>query len=167
MGRNNDYGYDSGGLAFFLAPLELEQPQDAYDGGLGLFNLTTFTGPLYQMVAMEFDTFKNLWDPDNNNVGIDVNDVYSNFSVSLSYSSLFNCSCDQHLTNGDTWDAWVDYDGGEKSLQVFLLYNSTNANFSKPKNPLFSYPIDLRSFLPENIKVGLSAATEYSTAMLP
>ncbi|XP_059076984.1 L-type lectin-domain containing receptor kinase IX.1-like [Cryptomeria japonica] len=111
------------------------------------------------MVAVEFDTYNNGWDPDDNHVGIDVNSIFSELNVLLNKSAVFNCSCDPHLSNTKTWHAWVDYDGGEHNLQVFLFCCSDSTNVSKPKSPLFNYTIDLRNFLPENIEVGFSAST--------
>ncbi|XP_057867914.2 L-type lectin-domain containing receptor kinase IX.1-like [Cryptomeria japonica] len=164
IGKSNDNQNDYGdGLAFFLAPFELEPPENPYGGGLGLFNATTFGGSFYQMVAVEFDTYMNGWDPDDNHVGINVNSIFSKVYVSLSNITIISRSSAQNLKNGERWDAWVDYDGGEKRMQVFLLYNSTNTNFSKPKSPLLSYDIDLRDFLPENVEIGLSASTGDST----
>ncbi|KAH9304188.1 hypothetical protein KI387_008592, partial [Taxus chinensis] len=45
----NGYG---DGLAFFMAPFDLQQPLQAVGGGLGLFNATTQNGSFYQMVAV-------------------------------------------------------------------------------------------------------------------
>ncbi|XP_057873798.2 L-type lectin-domain containing receptor kinase IX.1-like [Cryptomeria japonica] len=155
MGINN-YDQDSPGegLAFFLAPFELEQPNNSFGGYLGLFNDTTFTRSFYQMVAVEFDTTRNKWDPDDNHVGIDVNSIVSISTVLLTNFTPNAASCRENVCNGDQWDAWVDYDGGKKMLQVYLWYNS-----SKPENAVISNYIDLRDFLPENISVGLSAST--------
>ncbi|KAH9304184.1 hypothetical protein KI387_008588 [Taxus chinensis] len=165
IGQRNDSGNGYGdGLAFFLAPFDLEQPLQAVGGGFGLFNSTTFGGSFYQMVAVEFDTFKNDWDPDDNHVGIDVNSTSSKKVVSLSNETAGSRPSDRDLKNGEYWDAWVEYNGGPRQLQVFLLYNPSGNinNISKPQKPILSYDIDLREFLPESITVGLSASTGFS-----
>ncbi|KAH9304190.1 hypothetical protein KI387_008594, partial [Taxus chinensis] len=104
---------------------------------------------------------RNDWDPDDNHVGIDVNSTSSKKIVSLSNETA---GSDSDLNNGKYWDAWVDYNGGPRQLQVFLLYNPSGNinNISKPQKPILSYDIDLREFLPESITVGLSASTGFS-----
>lgn len=109
VGNNprTDYG---DGMTFFMAPFELEQPKNAYGGGLGLFNDTTLNGSFYQMVAVEFDTFKNAWDPFGDHVGIDVNSIESKASVSLINLNKIYSLCNTSLKNGKEWHAWVDYE---------------------------------------------------------
>ncbi|XP_057873809.1 L-type lectin-domain containing receptor kinase IX.1-like [Cryptomeria japonica] len=158
--NQNNYG---DGLTFFLAPFELEPPVAAYGGGFGLFNSTTYNGSFYQMVAVEFDTFRNEWDPDDNHVGIDVNSTFSKATASMGNVTANYSLCDKNLKNNKQWHTWVDYDGGARRLQVFLFCNSTGTSVSKPPTPILFYDIDLRDFLPENIKVGLSASTGSST----
>ncbi|XP_057873806.2 L-type lectin-domain containing receptor kinase IX.1-like [Cryptomeria japonica] len=158
IGRGNDNRKLFGdGLAFFLAPFNLEQPLNATGGGLGLFNDSTLTGLSYQMVAVEFDTFKNYFDPDGNHVGIDINSILSKVNVSLTDVAENSSLCDKKLKNGKQWDAWV------KRLQVFLLCNPDGISISKPPTPILIYDIDLRDFLPETIRVGLSASTGNSS----
>ncbi|KAH9304189.1 hypothetical protein KI387_008593, partial [Taxus chinensis] len=82
--------------------------------------------------------------------------------VSLSNETTGSRLSDRDLKKGEYWDAWVDYNGTSQQIQVFLLYNPGN-NMSKPGSPILFYDIDLREFLPENIKVGLSASTGNST----
>ncbi|KAH9304174.1 hypothetical protein KI387_008578 [Taxus chinensis] len=165
IGKVNDLQRGFGdGLAFFMAPFDLEQPPYASGAWIGLFNGTTYNGSLYQIVAVEFDTYKNYWDPDDNHVGIDVNSIFSKVNVLLSNETSISHPIEQDLKNDAYWDAWVDYDGGRKQFQVFLLYNPSGNvnNISKPGSPILSYDIDLRDHLPESIKVGLSASTGYS-----
>ncbi|XP_059077040.1 L-type lectin-domain containing receptor kinase IX.1-like [Cryptomeria japonica] len=89
---NNDYTDTNGdGLALFLSPFELEEPEYAYGRYLGLFNGTTYNGSFYQMVAVEFDTFNNEWDPDDNHVEMDANDVFSEYNISLGHPSVSDC----------------------------------------------------------------------------
>ncbi|XP_059076257.1 L-type lectin-domain containing receptor kinase IX.1-like [Cryptomeria japonica] len=162
LGNNPDTDYGDG-MTFFLAPFELEQPENAYGGGLGLFNDTTYNGSFYQMVAVEFDTYQNGWDPFGDHVGIDVNSIVSKAKVSLRNLNKSYSLCDRSLKNGEQWHAWVDYDGGAKRLQVFLFCKPNSTTVSKPQIPILFHDIDLRNSLPEKIKVGLSASTGAST----
>ncbi|XP_059077041.1 L-type lectin-domain containing receptor kinase IX.1-like [Cryptomeria japonica] len=144
-GNNIQRGFGDG-LAFFMAPFDLEQPLDATGGGIGLFNATTYKGSFYQMVAVEFDTYQNGLDPDENHVGVDVNDIFSKVNVSVTSIAANSTLCDESLNNEKRWDAWVYYDGSAKRLQVFLCYSwelsavatptsSPNVNTSSSRNP--------------------------------
>ncbi|XP_059071979.1 L-type lectin-domain containing receptor kinase IX.1-like [Cryptomeria japonica] len=157
---NNSQSAFGDGVAFFLAPLDLEQALNTSGGGFGLFNTTDSSESFSPVFAVEFDTYKNPWDPDDNHVGIDVNGVLSqvNFSPER-VGYIYSGPCDENLKNGKLWHAWVDYDGEAKRLQVFILCNPNSASVSKPSIPILSYDIDLRNNLPPNIKVGLSAST--------
>ncbi|XP_059076986.1 2-acetamido-2-deoxy-D-galactose-binding seed lectin 2-like [Cryptomeria japonica] len=165
-GNNIQRGFGDG-LAFFMAPFDLEQPLDATGGGIGLFNATTYKGSFYEMVAVEFDTYQNGLDPEENHVGVDVNDIFSKVNVSVTSIAANSTLCDESLNNEKRWDAWIYYDGSAKRLQVFLLCNPNGVRISKPPTPILIYDIDLRDFLPENIKVGLSASTGVSSKTQP
>uniref|UniRef100_A0A7N2L6N8 non-specific serine/threonine protein kinase n=1 Tax=Quercus lobata TaxID=97700 RepID=A0A7N2L6N8_QUELO len=71
------------GLAFFVAPFNSTIPTNNTVGeNLGLFSgETTVTDSQNQTLAVEFDTYQNPWDPSNNHVGIDVNSIDLNISV--------------------------------------------------------------------------------------
>jgi hypothetical protein len=53
-------------------------------------------------VAVEFDTFKNGWDPNSNHIGIDANG---------SLTSLATTNIATAFDNGTKWSVWVDYNG--------------------------------------------------------
>lgn len=53
-------------------------------------------------VAVEFDTFKNGWDPNSNHIGIDTNG---------SLTSLATTNIATAFDNGTKWSVWVDYNG--------------------------------------------------------
>ncbi|KAI3763741.1 hypothetical protein L2E82_13737 [Cichorium intybus] len=65
------------GLSFMLMPFELEIPKGSFGGYLGLFNSSNNS-----VVAVEFDSFKNPWDPSDNHVGINVNSIISVANIS-------------------------------------------------------------------------------------
>ncbi|KAH9313024.1 hypothetical protein KI387_028059 [Taxus chinensis] len=150
----SEYGSDYGdGLTFFMAPFNWEPPVNATGQWLGLFDETTNGNISNQIVAVEFDTFKNdPFDEDDNHVGIDVNTIVSQVSFSLSGSGL-------RLNDGSIWDAWLDYDGRLKRLRLFVACYDTIDVRKKPKKPTLVCDIDLSHFLPNYIKVGFSAST--------
>ncbi|XP_057843251.2 L-type lectin-domain containing receptor kinase IX.1-like [Cryptomeria japonica] len=136
------------GLTFFLAPSGLQSSDNSSGEWLGLYEAATDGNSSNQIVAVEFDTYKNLpYDPDDNHVGIDVNSRKSKKTVSV--NGLYN---NTSFKNGKKWEAWVDYDGIEKKLKVFLSFNPDRRDASKPRTPFLWYDIDLRQFLPQNVQ---------------
>ncbi|XP_059077071.1 probable L-type lectin-domain containing receptor kinase S.7 [Cryptomeria japonica] len=151
--RNHPDLYHYGdGLAIFLAPFGSVPPLNCEGKWLGLFNQSTDGNSSNQIVAVEFDTFEDEpFDPDNNHVGINVNSVVSKATVALYDKSVIT------IASGSALDAWVDYDGLARRLEVFLT-----SEVRKPETPILSYDVDLTKFLPQKIKVGISPSTAYS-----
>jgi hypothetical protein len=142
------------GLSFFISPLQSNIPKDSSGGFLGLFDsATAFNMSLNQIVAVEFDTYKNAWDPSDDHVGINVNSIASEADVTWKSS----------IRNGSTGNAWVTYNSTAKNISVFLTY-AANPVFSG--NYSLSYVVDLRNVLPEWVRVGFSAATCQGTEEL-
>ncbi|XP_039140371.1 seed lectin-like [Dioscorea cayenensis subsp. rotundata] len=127
------------GLAFFLSPDPSIIPFSSAGGFLGLVNTTTksINVTANSIVAVEFDSFKNDWDPSDDHVGINVNSIQSVESIKWNSS----------IKNGRPANAWISYNASSMNLSVFLTYE---------KDPVFdgnsslSYKVDLRKFLPEN-----------------
>ncbi|KAI3992878.1 hypothetical protein MKX01_034228 [Papaver californicum] len=136
-------------MTFFLAPFGSKLPPNSHGGSFSLLNANVSQKNLTtnQIVAVEFDTFKNDFDPSSDHFGINVNSV-----VSVAYEILPNGS----LRDGRKANAWVSYNSTTKNLSVFLTY---------AENPIFNgsstlfYIVDLSKILPEQILVGFSAAT--------
>ncbi|XP_059070670.1 L-type lectin-domain containing receptor kinase IX.1-like [Cryptomeria japonica] len=89
------------------------------------------------------------------------------FSAGVIMLPLVNLSVsDGSLNNGRAWDAWVDYDGVAKKLQLFLSFERDVDHVLwglKPATPILSYDIDLSQFLPQNIKIGFFASTVFNS----
>ncbi|KAM0952156.1 putative protein kinase RLK-Pelle-L-LEC family [Dioscorea sansibarensis] len=136
------------GLAFFLSPDPSIVPFNSSGSFLGLVNTTAKSTNVSAnpIVAVEFDSFKNDWDPSDNHVGINLNSIQSVASVKWNSS----------IKDGRQANAWISYNATSMNLSVFLTY---------VKDPVFggnsslSYKVDLRKFLPEKVVVGFSAAT--------
>ncbi|XP_023735457.1 L-type lectin-domain containing receptor kinase IX.1 [Lactuca sativa] len=142
--NSSEYG---DGLSFMLMPFEPEIPQGSFGGYLGLFSpATAFNSSNNSVVAVEFDSFKNPWDPSDNHVGINVNSIIS----------VANLSWDSSIKDGKVANAWVSYNSSTYNLSVFLSYED---------NPIFGgncslwYVVDLREVLPESVRIGFSAGT--------
>ena len=136
----------SDGLAFFLAPVGFEIPQNSGGGYLGLFNSTTKNSSQNQIFLVEFDSYANgEWDPPVEHVGININSIAS--AVSTPWSASFH--------SGDTANVWITYNASTKNLSVSWSYKRTS---SSRENTSLSYPIDFSKVLPEYVTIGFSAA---------
>ncbi|XP_074298175.1 L-type lectin-domain containing receptor kinase IX.1-like [Silene latifolia] len=134
------------GLSFFLAPVNSSVPDNSTGPYLGLVSNHSYNDPIKNhFLAVEFDTYKNVWDPSDNHVGIDVNSIVSRANVTWKSS----------IKNGSTANAWITYDSSTHNLSLFLTY-APNPIFRG--NSSLSYIIDLRTYLPENIQVGFSSS---------
>ncbi|WOL04959.1 hypothetical protein Cni_G13682 [Canna indica] len=134
------------GLAFFLSMYPSTIPAYSRGAFLGLFGNSSLDNSTVRTVAVEFDTFRNAWDPSANHVGIDVNSIDSKALVELNSS----------LKDGREANVWVSYNSMTHNLSVFLTYE---------RNPVFNgqsslhYIVDLRDVLPETVAIGFSAST--------
>ncbi|KAK7317693.1 hypothetical protein RJT34_02132 [Clitoria ternatea] len=135
------------GLSFFLAPFDSVIPNNSAGGYLGLFSKdSAFNTSKNQIVAVEFDSFKNEWDPSPDHVGINVNSIKSVSSVIWK----------RNIKNGSVANAWISYNSSTKNLSVFLTY-ANNPTFAG--NSSLWYVIDLMEVLPDIVRIGFSAAT--------
>jgi Legume lectin domain len=98
-------------------------------------------------VAVEFDTFKNdgFKDPDDNHIGVSLNGDPE--SVATAPAPVL-------LVDGNTYHAWIDYDGADDLLQVRLAETA-----ERPDEASLSYTVDLEEVLRSDVYVGFTAAT--------
>ncbi|KAJ4806607.1 receptor lectin kinase [Rhynchospora pubera] len=97
------------------------------------------------MVAVEFDTYQNLWDPSKCHVGIDINDISS-----AVYEMIPNCSY-----IGKIMTAQISYDHLTQNLSVHL----SGDNYDPTINFNINKTVNLSSILPNEVAIGFSAAT--------
>ncbi|XVE83034.1 hypothetical protein DITRI_Ditri16bG0054400 [Diplodiscus trichospermus] len=135
------------GISFFIAPFESKIPANSSDGYLALFNPnSTSNSSNNNIVAVEFDSFQNEWDPSDDHVGININSIISVKNVTWASS----------IKNGSRANAWVTYNSTTTNLSVFLTY-ADNPVYSG--NSSLAYVVDLRDYLPEWVRIGFSAST--------
>jgi len=136
-------------MAFFVGTYPPDVPQDSNGGFLGLVNNPFNPANTYfpATVAVEFDAFRNDWDPKDtmSHVGVDVNNISP-----VAYAAL-----PDGCFNG-AMSAWVRYDANASTLSVTLRFDD------QPGLGVYNVnaPVDLRAEgLPQQAAVGFSAAT--------
>jgi hypothetical protein len=82
-------------------------------------------------VAVEFDTFRNAWDPSSNHVGINTGGNL----VSLATADVATA-----FDGGTRWTAWVDYDGSKMEVRW-------SPSGQRPATASLSYAVDLLTTL--------------------
>ncbi len=116
-------------------------------GDLGYGNVQNTALPgITQSLAIEFDTYQNAWDTNNNHLSV-LRDGNINNPLTTTAASL-------DLNSGSVLNAWIDYDGSTNLLEVYL---GNTAN--KPGTELLSLNIDLASVLGSQAFLGFSAGT--------
>ncbi|CAI8588130.1 unnamed protein product [Vicia faba] len=138
------------GFAFFIAPIHFDIPKNSSGGYLGLFNPKTAHVPSQNpILAIEFDGFTNDWDPPSSyqspHIGIDVGAIDS-----IAYA-LWPIN---FVPRNAIGEASINYNSESKRLSVFVAYPGTEWNSTS-----VSFVVDLRSVLPEWVRVGFSGAT--------
>jgi len=98
------------------------------------------------MVSVELDTIQSpeFQDIDDNHVGVDVNSLVSvNSSSAGFYDDRTGEFRNLILVSGEATQAWVDYDGDAKRIDVTLAPVGTK----KPRKPLVSASADLSTVI--------------------
>lgn len=123
-------------------------PKNSSGGFLGLFS-ADFALNAYQnkTFVVEFDSFGNSWDPVSAHIGIDINTIAS--ATTAQWSS-------DNVLNGFTAFAIVNYEPVTKNLTMLVSYPGSHVNGTSSS---LSFVIDLRTVLPEWVRVGFSGAT--------
>ncbi|ERN11421.1 hypothetical protein AMTRI_Chr03g43520 [Amborella trichopoda] len=138
------------GLAFAILP-DFTVPENSSGQWLGLTNSSIDGNASNHFFAIEFDTVKDSFDPDDNHVGLDLNSVISNKTFSLSKMAL-------NLTppDGINYRAWVEYNASSMLLNVFI---EREKETQKPDNPILSEIVDLSNYVEKVSHFGFSAST--------
>ncbi|KAI5062005.1 hypothetical protein GOP47_0022544 [Adiantum capillus-veneris] len=151
---NTDRGkaFFGDGLAFLICPDSFlnDNLQVSSGGYLGMFNASTNGLADNRIFAIEFDTHQNppFHDPNDNHIGIDINSVTSLRTNDLSSLGII-------LNEGRKIICWIDYDGGNRHIWVYLAYSPS----TKPSSPLIAMDLDLAHYMQNNAYVGFTSAT--------
>ncbi|KAK7377106.1 hypothetical protein VNO80_02526 [Phaseolus coccineus] len=131
------------GFGFYVAPLSYQIPNTMMPAGYGL-GLYDENIPI---LAVEFDTFINDFDPPVQHVGINNGSV-----VSLNYTKF-----DIESNRGNMGHALITYNASAELLAVSWFFDETSS--ASTPDAYLSYQIDLAELLPEWVAIGFSGAT--------
>ncbi|KAF8014703.1 hypothetical protein BT93_H0496 [Corymbia citriodora subsp. variegata] len=137
------------GLTFFLAPNGSQMPVRSEGGYLALVNSTN-QDPSIVFIAVEFDTYRNPWDPLCEHTGIDINTVNSSLNVCVDWWK-------DNIVNGRPLHAQVEFDSSTQNLSV-LLMDASDSSFS-PNSSRLSYRVYMNQTLPEWVTFGFTASS--------
>jgi hypothetical protein len=146
------------GLAFVMAASKV-LPTASFGEYLGLLEKNNLGNASNQVFAVEFDTVQAaglLNDIDINQVGVDLNSLMSNVSKPAAYFTDDGKNVSVMLEGAQEIQAWVNYDGRTKVLNVTIAPVSMT---SRPCRPLIPHAIDLLPIFKQEMYVGFSAAT--------
>ncbi|XP_065855164.1 probable L-type lectin-domain containing receptor kinase S.5 [Euphorbia lathyris] len=143
------------GLAFLIAP-DLNLPQNSDGQYLGLTNSTTDGDSSNGIVAVELDTFKQEFDPDDNHMGLDIHSIRSNKTVSLSKFGIEISPIETKI-----YMIWIQYDGLNKSIEVYMAEDGK----PKPAISILSSDLDLSRHVKQNSYFGFAASTGSSVQL--
>ena len=130
-------GSGADGFAFVIS----NDPQVLGGGGGGLGYLG-----INPSFVVEFDTWKNGYDPNGNHLGINLNG---------DLTSVASTNITPRLNNGNIWHTWIDYIESLELLEIRVSSNTT-----RPEEAILSYKIDLAEFLNlDQAYFGFTAAT--------
>ncbi|XP_057865389.2 L-type lectin-domain containing receptor kinase IX.1 [Cryptomeria japonica] len=159
--------FNGDGIAFIIASNNRSFLPKSYGAFLGLFDSST-NGNTTDQLAIEFDTFQNEFDPDNNHVGIDIQGIISNVTAGMGDHGM-------DIKAGRAINVRVNYDGWAKSLQIYTRYANSGSAYAS----LLNSTVELENTVPRSAYVGFSAATgnsyeihrildwNFSSVMLP
>ncbi|KAF8394879.1 hypothetical protein HHK36_018816 [Tetracentron sinense] len=145
------------GFAFTLSPSK-QFPMAEHSQYLGLLDQSNDGKSSNHIFAVEFDIsngYEKFADVDANHVGININGISSKASKPATYVNGTGENEEVKLDSGRSIQAWIEYDGVKKVVNVSIAPSST----PKPSQPLLVYSFDLSLVLEESMYVGFSAST--------
>ncbi|EOY29502.1 Concanavalin A-like lectin protein kinase family protein, putative [Theobroma cacao] len=134
------------GMAFIIAQDNSSSPPSSVGSYLGIMDPST-QGGLVQQLAVELDTYKNEWDPDENHIGIDTISIITPVAA----KSLNSTGID--LKSGREIKVKIDYHGWKKKLEVSMAYSGDKLV------SVLNQSIEMADVVPSSVFIGFTAAT--------
>ncbi|XP_021769327.1 L-type lectin-domain containing receptor kinase IX.1-like [Chenopodium quinoa] len=142
-----DQLFSGDGMTFVMAQDNQPSPIQSFGSYLGLQDSLLSGHSKFQQLAIEFDTFKNEWDPDGNHIGINTISVMDSLvAKSLNSSKIY-------LKSGKQIRVKIEYDGWKKMLQIFVGYEGS------PLKSFINYKIKVSKKIPSQVYLGFTAST--------
>ncbi|XVE97436.1 hypothetical protein REPUB_Repub03eG0019400 [Reevesia pubescens] len=141
-----DSNVSGDGMAFIIAQDNRASPPSSFGSYLGIMDPST-QGGIVQQLAVEFDTYKNEWDPDANHIGIDTISIINPVAA----KSLNSIGID--LKSGRKIRIKIDYHGWKKKLEISMAYSGDKLV------SVLNHSIEMADMVPSNVFVGFTAAT--------
>jgi serine/threonine protein kinase len=149
--RYTDIEQNGDGMTFFLLPFPSHLTDRSSQGCLSAFEncYSPSTTTKNHVVAVEFDSYMNDWDPSSNHFGIDVNSISS---VVYQNITLISNNTDMRITSNITYNSYT-------KLLTALVYSDDIPGFG---NYSLSVNVDLMRILPPEVAIGFSGATRHA-----
>lgn len=138
------------GFAFLIAPSPDSPPPGSIGRFLGLTNASTDGNSSNYLIAVELDTVKQSYDPDDNHIGLDINGVASHTAVSLTPFNIEICP-----VNMTRYTVWIDYSGVARHIWVYMALQGN----PKPNFTVLNTSLDISDHVQEWSYLGFSAST--------
>ncbi|KAG0598836.1 hypothetical protein M758_12G104300 [Ceratodon purpureus] len=150
--------YDSWGDGFAFTFRDDAVTEGSAGEYLCLINATINANPANHVFAVEFDTFKNAYDPSNNHIGVDVHAIASQSYDNLCGEGLGNCT---YLVNQGDFTAWIDYDSPKQLIEVRFSNGSLVGpqGVQRPAMPVLTQSVALNNVVADEMYVGFVGAT--------
>ncbi|GFZ16699.1 hypothetical protein Acr_25g0011080 [Actinidia rufa] len=142
---NSSASLGADGMAFVLAQNSNPSPSLSFGSYMGIFDQTT-EGVLRQ-IAIEFDTFKNEYDPDDNHIAINTVSVEKPVAVRSLNSTGINLKSRREIT------VKIEYDGWSKNMQISV------AHVGEPLVSFLNHTMRMKGSVPSSVYVGFTGAT--------
>ncbi|KAF6167097.1 hypothetical protein GIB67_041352 [Kingdonia uniflora] len=137
------------GFAFIIAP-DLNHPSNSAGQYLGLTNSSTNGNSSNKFIAIELDTVKQDFDPDDNHMGLNINGIQSIQTTSLSKFNIIIAP-----EKARNYSVRVNYDGDNKVIEVYMGEENKDL-----KGPILRYSgFNIRDYVKQNSYFGFTAST--------
>ncbi|KAM0900972.1 hypothetical protein ACQ4PT_020284 [Festuca glaucescens] len=142
----NTNGGAGDGMAFFLSSYPSVLPESggetlALHDGDGMNAVGT-----NRIIAVEFDTFQNLFDPNSSHIGIDINTVKASVNTTSLNGSM-----------NDSMTAFITFNSSTRMLVASLQFDDNPSRGPYQVSAQLTDPVT--DLLPSEVAVGFSAAT--------
>ncbi|KNA16032.1 hypothetical protein SOVF_092870 [Spinacia oleracea] len=139
--------FSGDGMAFLMTQDKEPSPVKSFGSFLGLQDKLLAGHSKFQQLAIEFDTFKNEWDPDGNHIGINTLSVMNSLIAKTLNSSNIE------LKSGKQIRVKIEYNGYTKDLQIYVGYEGN------PLKSFLKYSIKVSKKVPSKVYLGFTAST--------